>query len=971
MRKLTEVNSRTPAAESQIPPAEDNEIDRAKKARFWVSKETIMKARQWKRKKTLKKLTAVSLGVMLAVTSLAAQATLYDSIERKGSEEVEGDTDPIVIVDDDVIFDTTGYSENIAEDTAPISISANRSLVLRTDGEANLSLNTYYEIDFPDDVLTADLESKGTILITNGGGASDGSMYLTNVYLDINKNKTATQVTLIGNQSVGSKLNENVYFTGKDSSFTGQARVFAFQDMGPAVLSFYFEPDEGATATMNGVLRSIRNSTVNLTAESGTIITGIITSEYILRGDYGTAQSGNVNINLHGNAVLQRGDYTVPGRFISDLPSIQSGTVGYSQGTIGIYTVNSDPGTTILGDFEGYAGAEMDLNVGGTWVGDAIAEEGFYQSNDVDNRTHLNISVTGNWSGDASAAAGNPNIHELYTEPIAASAVDITVTGTGTWTGSTSLEQLTEHSVTDSYGEEYTLQDGIIDVTVDGDSAAWNLTKDSTVTDLSLQSGSIRFPAAVTGETFTGTTLTVVGDYTGSDTGTGGTIAMNTVLAGDASATDKLIVKGNTSGNTLVTFTNVGGSGAQTVDGIEVIEVDGTSDGVFTKPARNYLKAGAYVYQLTKADGQNWFLTSQKVPEQVVVPETDDDPSADDTPAVIPATDDITNHIMRPEIGSYANNLYAANTLFTMSLYERLGETMYSDALRTSDKNKSGNFWLRALGGHTRNRMEDGDLTTRGNWGVVQVGGDLVNWPASGSHRFHLGLMAGYAHESSRTTSPVAGYSSKGKVSGYSVGLYGTWMNQKPEGTGPYADTWLMWSRFKNTVSSGNYTDTDTYHSKGFTWSIEGGYTFPLKDWMSSDGTDNAVRLQLQGQVIRMGVRDGAWTDTIGSTVQGIGAGNVRTRVGLKLYHQFTNDRKDRAWKPFIGLNWYHDTKAFGAKIAGVADHIDGGRNFGEVKLGVEGKVKKNWNVWGFAGYQQGSEGFRNLEALAGLKYLF
>ncbi|CDE52353.1 outer membrane autotransporter barrel domain [Sutterella sp. CAG:351] len=208
-------------------------------------------------------------------------------------------------------------------------------------------------------------------------------------------------------------------------------------------------------------------------------------------------------------------------------------------------------------------------------------------------------------------------------------------------------------------------------------------------------------------------------------------------------------------------------------------------------------------------------------------------------------------------------------------------------------------------------------------------------------------------------------------MSGYSVRIYGTWMNQKPEGSGPYADTWLMWSRFKNTVSSGNYTDTDTYHSKGFTWSIEGGYTFPLKDWRDDDGTDNAVRLQLQAQMIRMGVRDGTWTDAIGSTVQGIGAGNVRTRVGLKLYHQFTNDAKDRAWKPFIGLNWYHDTKAFGARIAGVADHIDGSRNFGEVKLGVEGKVKKNWNVWGFAGYQQGREGFRNLEALVGMKYLF
>ena len=336
-----------------------------------------------------------------------------------------------------------------------------------------------------------------------------------------------------------------------------------------------------------------------------------------------------------------------------------------------------------------------------------------------------------------------------------------------------------------------------------------------------------------------------------------------------------------------------------------------------------------------------------------------------------PDTPDITRHVVRPEMGSFATNLYAANTLFTMSLYERLGETMYSNALRTKDNTKSGNLWVRAAGGHTRNGMTDGHLTTRGNWGLVQVGGDLVSWPTSGSHRVYLGLMAGSAMERSRTTSPTAGYSAKGKLTGYSVGIYGTWMNQKPEGSAPYADTWLLWSRFKNTVSSGNYTDTDTYHSKGFTWSIEGGYTFPLKDWRDDNGTDNAVRLQLQVQMIRMGVRDGAWTDAIGSSVQGIGAGNVRTRVGLKLYHQFTNDAKDRAWKPFIGLNWYHDTKAFGARIAGVADHIDGSRNFGEVKIGVEGKVKKNWNVWGFAGYQQGSEGFRNLKALAGLKYLF
>ena len=832
--------------------------------------------------------------------------------------------------------------------------------------------------------MIVDLESKGTILVSNGG-VTDGTRSVAGFYqsrLEINKNKTATQVTLEGDHELIYGAHEVVNFTGSNSSYTGMAITYHTLG-GGSDISFNFEPNEGSTATMTGMMRAINGSSVSLTAEAGTTITGIVSAECNLRKlDLGA----HATVNLHGDTVMQRGGY-VPHDDTYDLPQIGSSTVGYAQGFDGTFDLNADPGTTILGDFEDKGGTAMNLNVGGSWTGNAYAPYGGPQRTDFDVSSILTINVSGRWKGDIYSGGGIWD--ENWFSSTDGGVADITISGS--WIGASSLGEVPGHTVKSPTGaREYLVNDGVVKVTIDGANALWSLTKDSTVTDLTLQSGTIKFPEAVTGETFTGTTLTVVGDYSGSETGTGGTIAMNTVLAGDESATDKLVIKRNTSGNTLVTFTNVGGAGDQTVDGIEVIEVGGASDGTFTKPAKNYLRAGAYVYQLEKADGQNWYLVSTKQ-QPARVPKADDAPvlieddpaktddpaadpavdPADDTPAVIPATDDITNHIMRPEIGSYANNLYAANTLFTMSLYERLGETMYSDALRTNDKNKSGNFWLRALGGHTRNKMEDGDLTTRGNWGVVQVGGDLVNWPTSDSHRSHVGLMAGYAHESSRTTSPVAGYSAKGKVSGYSVGIYGTWMNQKPEGSGPYADTWLMWSRFKNTVSSGNYTDTDTCHSKGFTWSIEGGYTFPLKDWRDDDGTDNAVRLQLQGQVIRMGVRDGAWADAIGSTVQGIGAGNVRTRVGLKLYHQFTNDAKDRAWKPFIGLNWYHDTKAFGARIAGVADHIDGSRNFGEVKLGVEGKGKKNWNVWGFAGYQQGREGFRNLEALVGMKYLF
>ena len=266
--------------------------------------------------------------------------------------------------------------------------------------------------------------------------------------------------------------------------------------------------------------------------------------------------------------------------------------------------------------------------------------------------------------------------------------------------------------------------------------------------------------------------------------------------------------------------------------------------------------------------------------------------------------------------------------------------------------------------------MMDDQLTNRGDWGLVQVGGDVVSWAGSGDHRFHAGLMMGYAHQSEKTRSSEVGVTSKGKVSGYSAGLYATYMNAAPAGTGPYVDTWLMWQKFKNKVDPSNSVE-ESYDSKGFTGSIEAGYTFGLKDWVSASGTQNATRLQLQAQVIRMGVRADEHVDAENFTVQGTGAGNVRTRIGATAYHLFTNPKTGRAIKPYLTLNWYHDTKNFGVVYDGVKDHIEGARNFGEVKFGIEGKVSKNVNLWGAALYQAGSHSYWNAGAFIGAKVLF
>ncbi|MCT4708696.1 autotransporter outer membrane beta-barrel domain-containing protein, partial [Enterobacteriaceae bacterium H11S18] len=105
------------------------------------------------------------------------------------------------------------------------------------------------------------------------------------------------------------------------------------------------------------------------------------------------------------------------------------------------------------------------------------------------------------------------------------------------------------------------------------------------------------------GSTTAGNILHVTGDYTGS----GGTLNLNTQLGDDSSPTDKLVVDGSTHGTTTVAVNNVGGTGAATLNGIEVVSVGGTSDGEFSKKGR--IVAGAYDYDLVKK-GSNWYLTN-------------------------------------------------------------------------------------------------------------------------------------------------------------------------------------------------------------------------------------------------------------------------------------------------------------------------------------------------------------------------
>ncbi|QBH98158.1 autotransporter outer membrane beta-barrel domain-containing protein [Limnobaculum zhutongyuii] len=404
--------------------------------------------------------------------------------------------------------------------------------------------------------------------------------------------------------------------------------------------------------------------------------------------------------------------------------------------------------------------------------------------------------------------------------------IDLTMIDGSNFTGATYSNEY------DTSGVANTTTNGTVNLNISGASSVWNMTADSVVSNLTLDGATLKYvePADLTDPTaFVTKNLIVAGNYTSNN----GTLVLNTVLEDETSPTDKLIVKGDTAGHTDVQIVNIGGNGALTPDGIEIVTVDGISAGTFGNSRR--IVAGAFDYfvrsgsTIAGAEDKNWYLISdytpppdpepEPEPEPEPGPDPDPGPGPTPTPDPDPEEEKPVTPVYRPEAGSYLANMAAANTMFITRLHDRLGETQYTDAL-TGEK-KVTSMWMRHVGGHNRFHDGSGQLKTTSNRYVMQIGGDLAQWSTDGLDRWHVGLMAGYARNSNHTTSNVMKYSSKGEVDGYSVGLYGTWYANEADKTGTYVDTWMLYNWFDNEVN-GEQLKKESYKSRGITASIEG-----------------------------------------------------------------------------------------------------------------------------------------------------
>jgi autotransporter family porin len=325
--------------------------------------------------------------------------------------------------------------------------------------------------------------------------------------------------------------------------------------------------------------------------------------------------------------------------------------------------------------------------------------------------------------------------------------------------------------------------------------------------------------------------------------------------------------------------------------------------------------------------------------------------------------------MLRPEAGSYIENLAAANSMFTTRLHDRLGETQYTDAL--SGENQVTSLWLRQVGTRNGWRSNIGALKTTSNQYVAMLGGDVAQWSHDGLDRGHIGLMGGYGDNQSHTRSAVTGNASKGEVRGYNVGVYGTWYANDAAKTGLYLDSWLQYGWFKNKVN-GEGLPEEKYNANGLSASLESGYTWKIGEFNGSRQSSNQVYIQPQAQVIWMGVKANNHTESNGTQINSEGNGNIQTRLGTRLFtkgHSNIDDGKHREFQPFIEVNWLHNTRNFSTDMNGVSISQNGAKNIGEVRTGVEGQLTKNLTAWGNIGQQLGDQGYSNTEAMLGIKY--
>jgi len=479
----------------------------------------------------------------------------------------------------------------------------------------------------------------------------------------------------------------------------------------------------------------------------------------------------------------------------------------------------------------------------------------------------------------------------------------------------------------------------------------WTLTGDATVGELQVRGSGV----ALSDGNGRFNTLTVDGDLHTE----GAHFLFHGALAGDDSAMDRLHVRGDTSGDALVMVKNIGGVGAPTVDGIQLIEIDGASLANYALVGRAV--GGSYEYFLFQGglidptDG-NWYLRSQwfdRCAEDPAAPGCAVDPGPDPDPGeggeggpLDPGNPITPPPVLRPEVGAYLANQSAAINMFAHRMHDRGRAAMPGGERQAWARVGRSNADFNAVGRQ---------LSVDGNTSLLQIGSDLFR---RGNTAF--GVMLGSGRTDSSVVSGLTGYSAKGRVRGSAVGVYGTWLQDADGTQGAYIDANLQHGRFNNRVQ-GIGLAPEHYDSRMASASLEMGHTFNA--W---HGTASALYVQPQLQLSYVDFRADRHVESNGTVIDQADAGGLSGRVGVRVFGHGT--AAGNTVQPYLGVNWLRGSGNSTLQFNGDTLGADVPRNRYEVQAGAELKLGQRWGAWGGVSVQRGNHGYRNVGGQVGMR---
>jgi len=468
-------------------------------------------------------------------------------------------------------------------------------------------------------------------------------------------------------------------------------------------------------------------------------------------------------------------------------------------------------------------------------------------------------------------------------------------------------------------------------------------------------------PGGVQGVTDSIGTLTIAGNYIGSN----GVLSLDTVLGDDQSLTDRLVVQGDTSGQTSVRVKNVNGAGALTTEGIQVVNVSGNSGGEFSLlgqyvfEGQQAVVGGAYAYRLYKGgystpnDG-NWYLRSQLIP---VGPEPGPDPGPGPEPEPDPGP------LYQPGVPTYEaypQFLLGLNGLPT--LRQRVGNRYWSNAGNVmlsegadaigspyAPPEEAGNLiegngvWGRIEGSHTtvEPRFSTSDTDYRYNMFRLQAGLDGM-LAENESGKLIGSVMLHYVRGKAKTNSIYG----DGEIStdGYGLGGALTWYADN----GFYVDgqaqaTWYD-SDLDSTLAGLGLADGN--NGFGYSLSIESGKRVAI---------DQNWSVTPQAQLVYSNVDFDSFRDVFDASVSLDRGESLQGRLGVSVERQHSwyneNGLVNRTQFYGIGNLYYEFLNGTRIDVAGTSFANSNERLWGGVGIGGS----YNWDGDKYSIYGEGS----------------